>query len=79
MKPILWYKLPCAIGVASALVIGTSTAEAKGCLRGAAAGAVAGHYAGHHAIAGAMVGCAAVHHHYAKKAREQQSAQPRHN
>jgi len=48
-----------------------ATAEAKGCLRRAAAGAVAGHMAHHHAIAGAMIGCAAVHHHYAKKARAQ--------
>lgn len=45
-----------------------TTADAKGCLRSAAAGAVAGHMAHHHAIAGAMIGCAAVHHHYAKKA-----------
>jgi len=45
-----------------------TTAEAKGCLRGAAAGAVAGHMAHHHGVVGAMIGCAAVHHHYAKKA-----------
>ena len=49
--------------------LGTGTAEAKGCLRGAAAGAVAGHVAHHHAVLGAMAGCAVAHHHYAKKAR----------
>lgn len=76
MNAIFRYKLPGAIGIAAALVSGINTAEAKGCLRGAAAGAVAGHYAGHHALAGAMVGCAAVHHHYAKQAREQKPAQP---
>jgi len=48
---------------------GSVPAEAKGCIRGAAAGAVAGHLAHHHAIAGAAIGCVAMHHHYAKKMR----------
>ena len=60
-----------AIALAASTLGMAGTAEAKGCLRGAAAGAVAGHVAGHHAIAGAMVGCAAMHHHYAKNARLQ--------
>lgn len=58
----------CAAVLPLATLVPTS-ADAKGCLRGAAAGAVAGHMAHHHAIAGAMIGCAAVHHHYAKKAK----------
>jgi len=64
--------------LASLALAGTNTAEAKGCLRGAAAGAVAGHYAHHHAIAGAMIGCAAMHHHYAHKAREQHPVEQHH-
>jgi hypothetical protein len=66
----------CAALLPLAAMVPT-TAEAKGCLRGAAAGAVAGHMAHHHAIAGAMIGCAAVHHHYAKKAHAQ-AAQANH-
>ena len=58
----------CAALLPLAALTPTSV-EAKGCLRGAAAGAVAGHMAHHHAIAGAMIGCAAVHHHYARKAK----------
>lgn len=66
----------CAAVLPLATLVPTS-ADAKGCLRGAAAGAVAGHMAHHHAIAGAMIGCAAVHHHYAKKARAE-ATPPRH-
>lgn len=58
----------CTAVLSLAALVPTS-ADAKGCLRGAAAGAVAGHMAHHHAIAGAMIGCAAVHHHYSKKAK----------
>jgi hypothetical protein len=48
---------------------------AKGCIRGGAAGAVAGHYVGKgHAVAGAVVGCIAAHHYYAKQARNQRAA-----
>jgi hypothetical protein len=35
-----------------------SSAEAKGCLKGAAVGGVAGHYSGHHGLLGAAAGCA---------------------
>jgi hypothetical protein len=34
-----------------------TSAEAKGCLKGAAVGGVAGHYAGHHGVLGAAAGC----------------------
>ena len=51
-----------------------SPALAKGCIRGAVAGGVAGHYVGRgHAVAGAMAGCVAMHHHYAKQARQQKT------
>jgi len=60
-----------ALAVLAGAATMTAPAEAKGCLRGAAAGAVAGHVAGHHAVAGALVGCAVVHHHYAKTAKLQ--------
>ena len=57
------------------LAVSASPASAKGCLRGAAAGGVAGHYVGKgHAVLGAMAGCAAMHHHYAKLARQQKAA-----
>ena len=39
-----------------------STADAKGCLKGAAVGGVAGHVAGQHAVIGAAAGCAIEHH-----------------
>ncbi|KMS54295.1 hypothetical protein V474_21425 [Novosphingobium barchaimii LL02] len=52
------------------LMIAAQPAMAKGCIRGAAAGAVGGHMVGKgHAVAGAAVGCAVAHHHYAKKAK----------
>jgi outer membrane lipoprotein SlyB len=34
-----------------------TSAEAKGCLKGAAVGGVAGHYLGHHGLLGAAAGC----------------------
>lgn len=62
-----WLAAPVA---ALVLVIGSSGAEAKGCLKGAAVGAVAGHVAGHHAVLGAAAGCVAGHHLAKKKQRE---------
>jgi outer membrane lipoprotein SlyB len=61
---------------ASALLLTTTTpALAKGCIRGAVVGGVAGHYVGRgHALAGAAVGCVAMHHHYAVQARQQREA-----
>ena len=70
MKLSLATRLSSALAAVGLVVCaGSVPAEAKGCLRGAAAGAVAGHLAHHHAIAGAAIGCVAMHHHYAKKAR----------
>ena len=71
MKPNSFRSLALVLaGAALAMGTGSAPVAAKGCLRGAAAGAVAGHLAHHHAIAGAAVGCVAMHHHYAKKMRE---------
>jgi hypothetical protein len=62
---------------AVAAMLASSPVLAKGCIRGAAAGGVAGHFVGKgHAVAGAAVGCVAMHHHYAKQAREQRKANP---
>jgi len=40
------------------LLIGSTSAEAKGCIKGAAVGAVAGHVADHHGVVSAAAGCA---------------------
>ena len=53
-----------------ALATGTS-AEAKGCLKGAAVGGVAGHYARHHGVLGAVAGCIIGRHEAKKRARMQ--------
>ncbi len=61
------------------LVVTTSPALAKGCIRGAAAGGVAGHFVGKgHAVMGAAAGCIVAHHHYAKQARAQKAAAQQH-
>lgn len=39
----------------------TSTAEARGCIKGAVVGGIAGHIV-HHGKAGALAGCAIGHH-----------------
>ncbi|RZM21955.1 MAG: hypothetical protein EOP67_51480 [Sphingomonas sp.] len=57
------------------LAMTASPVLAKGCIRGAAAGGVGGHFVGKgHAVAGAAIGCAVAHHHYAKQARAQKVA-----
>jgi hypothetical protein len=53
-----------------ALAVGSKSAEAAGCLKGAVVGGVAGHYAGHHGVLGAIGGCAVGHHMAAEKAKE---------
>jgi hypothetical protein len=58
----------CAIAV---LAVTVSSADAKGCLKGAAIGGVAGHYAGHHGILGAAAGCVIGRHEANKRARMQ--------
>jgi hypothetical protein len=59
-----------------ALLVGSHSVEAKGCLKGAAVGAVAGHVAGHHAVVGAAAGCV-IGHHIAKKRQRQQEKERR--
>ena len=63
-----------SLAIASAMLIATSAAQAKGCLEGAAAGGVAGHVAGKHGKAGAAGGCAVGHHEANKKDKAQQAA-----
>jgi hypothetical protein len=68
----------CVLAALAAMTVGTPVL-AKGCIRGAAAGGVAGHFVGKgHAVAGAAVGCVAMHHHYAKQAHEQKNANAPH-
>ena len=68
------------IGFATVLVAlaAVTTADAKGCLKGAAVGGVAGHYSGHHGLLGAAAGCAIGHHEANKRDRMQreQNVQP---
>jgi outer membrane lipoprotein SlyB len=46
-----------------------TSAEAKGCLKGAAVGGVAGHFAGHHGVMGAAAGCVIGRHEANKRDR----------
>ena len=64
-----------AIVVAFATI---TSADAKGCLKGAAVGGVAGHYSGHHGILGAAAGCVIGRHEANKRAGMQnnQTDQP---
>jgi hypothetical protein len=48
-----------------------TTAEAKGCLKGAVVGGTAGHFAGHHGVLGAAAGCVIGRHEANKRARMQ--------
>jgi outer membrane lipoprotein SlyB len=61
----------CA-GIIFALATVTS-ADAKGCLKGAAVGGVAGHYSGHHGILGAAAGCVVGRHEANKHDRMQRN------
>jgi hypothetical protein len=49
-----------------------TSADAKGCLKGAAVGGVAGHYAAHHGLLGAAAGCVIGRHEANKRDRMQQ-------
>lgn len=72
MKAIL---IPAAFALAVAGVVLSSTpAPAKGCLKGAVVGGVAGHYVGHHGLLGAGAGCIIGHHEATKHARERERA-----
>ena len=59
----------CA-AIVLALATGTS-AEAKGCLKGAVVGGTAGHFAGHHGVLGAAAGCLIGRHEANKRAKLQ--------
>ncbi len=63
-----------AILCTGALMVGSATAEAKGCIKGALIGGIAGHMAGH-GLAGAAAGCAVGSgaSHYMKKHNSQDS------
>lgn len=63
------YRAALVLAVPATLVT-ASSADAKGCIRGALVGGVAGHYAHHHALAGAAAGCVAGHMYYKHKSRE---------
>jgi len=54
-----------------------TTADAKGCLKGAVVGGTAGHFAGHHGILGAAAGCVIGRHQANKRARMQENQTPR--
>ena len=54
-----------------------TTADAKGCLKGAVVGGTAGHFAGHHGILGAAAGCVIGRHQANKRARMQDNQTPR--
>ena len=63
---------------AAFLILATvTTADAKGCLKGAVVGGTAGHFAGHHGILGAAAGCFIGRHEANKRARMQDNRTPR--
>ena len=63
VKPILLLAL--------LMIVGTSQANAAGCLKGAAVGGVGGHFVGSgHAVLGAAGGCIVGRHMANKKAKE---------
>lgn len=56
------------------LTLGTVTsAEAKGCIKGALVGGTAGHFAGHHGVLGAAAGCVIGRHEANKRAKMQRN------
>jgi outer membrane lipoprotein SlyB len=59
----------CAVVILT--LASATTANAKGCLKGAAVGGVAGHYAGHHGLLGAAAGCVIGRHEANKRERMQ--------
>jgi hypothetical protein len=68
-------KTALAFAAVAALALTTSSAEAKGCLKGAAVGGVAGHYAGHHGMLGAAAGCLYGRHRANEQDRQQTQTQ----
>jgi hypothetical protein len=68
-------KMKTLIGCAAVfLILATATsAEAKGCIKGALVGGTAGHFAGHHGLLGAAAGCVIGRHQANKRAKMQHS------
>jgi uncharacterized protein YcfJ len=67
-----------AMAVAVLALASTSSADARGCIKGALVGGVAGHYAGHHGMLGAAAGCLYGRHRANEQDRERQThGQPR--
>jgi hypothetical protein len=62
------------LGLAAALALTCTAAQAEGCTKGAVVGGVAGHVAGDHGVAGAAAGCAVGHHEAKKKDKEASAA-----
>ena len=56
------------------MFVGNTTAEAKGCIKGAVVGGVAGHFMHRHTLLGAAAGCIIGHHLAHKKEQEQKAA-----
>ncbi len=65
-------KLAVAILIAAIPLWSATTADAKGCIKGAIIGGVAGHLAGGHGTVGAVAGCAIGHHEANKKDKNAQ-------
>ena len=61
--------------VVLALAAGITSADAKGCIKGALVGGVAGHYTVHHGWLGAAAGCVIGRHEANRRARLQQTQQ----
>ena len=72
-------KIIVCAAAALALVAGVTSADAKGCIKGALVGGAAGHFAGHHGFIGAAAGCVIGRHEANKHARAQQTQQYQQN
>ena len=72
-RRILEAEMKAIIGCAAIIIAmaAITSAEAKGCLKGAAVGGVAGHYSGHHGLLGAAAGCVIGRHEANKRDRMQ--------
>ncbi|MHB2208183.1 hypothetical protein [Methylobacterium sp. CM6257] len=66
-------RVAMAAMAASALMVASQAAEAKGCIKGAIVGGIAGHYAGH-GVLGAVGGCVAGRVLANRQAQPQQTA-----
>ena len=73
--------MKAVIGCATIIIAlaAVTSAEAKGCLKGAAVGGVAGHYSGHHGLLGAAAGCVIGRHEANKRDRLQKNQIDQHD